>query len=674
MDYGKLFVACVGALLFADATPSHAKDLLDYVIEVVEPDLAPARPLIECLAGGGNAAQCATEAAKKQVPGALSIGPGDERIKKLVRIFEAARDEKWLKVVNEVGQVGTQTIICAISPVQGPAKKPVCDLVGWIISTRAKELEKVYQALKGPDWWALLEVLGTGACQFIPGEGAAGLAKEALCGPLAAALVELKKMSEALSKGVVGGMDALENLVFGNDSHMPYDRYFELFWQPWYHYSTASLLRGNGLGPAVGGVYNRCVDYFDSHNQYRSTAKKTCSDLRSKFTKHVQGFAAAMPIAVEYFFATAVRPTVREFAISTYGKPATGAAPPGENFWVEHICPTNMRARFDFREPDEGRCILLEAKAKKLGKGPFKDLYANLVGACYKEVKQQTIEPTAYALACAEMRPMYKQAIAGEAMWMLGAIGRMKKLGCTTPDQPTAAKSGLVITCQEYAAHSACLSEFHPNGKKHCRMEPLKLTRAGAAEMAGQPVAGALNAAAAGAAPSQPERAAPAGRLKLPSASTVARQAVASSTDIEAEGLLARGKTLLRGGTTVAQPMAGFGPGWSGDAQLFWHGGSPGATLDLLVDVPRDGAWVVEIALTRAPDYGQLSFEVDQHPVAEPFDGYAPAVAGPVVVSLGTFAMQQGQRPVSLKIVGRNAAATGWLVGIDYIRLRPAGN
>lgn len=139
----------------------------------------------------------------------------------------------------------------------------------------------------------------------------------------------------------------------------------------------------------------------------------------------------------------------------------------------------------------------------------------------------------------------------------------------------------------------------------------------------------------------------------------------------EAERLMAAGKAQVGGGQAVAQDMAGFGPGWSNNAQLFWHGGAVGATLDLLIDVPGDGAWVVEIALTQAPDYGQLAFEVDQHPAGQVFDGYAPQVAGPVTVALGSFAMQRGQRLVSLKIVGRNPSSTGFLAGIDRILLSP---
>jgi hypothetical protein len=42
-------------------------------------------------------------------------------------------------------------------------------------------------------------------------------------------------------------------------------------------------------------------------------------------------------------------------------------------------------------------------------------------------------------------------------------------------------------------------------------------------------------------------------------------------------------------------------------------------------------------------------------------------------VLLGIFAMQRGQRPVSLMITGRGGASTGFLVGVDRIRLRPSG-
>ena len=55
---------------------------------------------------------------------------------------------------------------------------------------------------------------------------------------------------------------------------------------------------------------------------------------------------------------------------------------------------------------------------------------------------------------------------------------------------------------------------------------------------------------------------------------------------VEGEDLVKAGKIQTNAGKVVVQPMGGFGPGWSGDAQLFWSGGAVGATLDLTIDVP----------------------------------------------------------------------------------------
>ena len=233
-------------------------------------------------------------------------------------------------------------------------------------------------------------------------------------------------------------------------------------------------------------------------------------------------------------------------------------------------------------------------------------------------------------------------------------------------------KAGPRLSCDTYAAYSDCLGKFHPNGKKYCSTPPVQLLDIRATQAAGPAATDApLAGPVAGAAPPAGQAR---GRLDTGAIAIAAGRLRQDVVSVEAETLLASGRFRLRGGQAAAQPMGGFGPGWSGGAQLFWHDGAPGATLDLLVDVPRDGAWVVEIDLTRAPDYGQLAFEVDQHRVAEGFDGYAPGVAGPATVSLGTFAMQRGERPVSLMITGRGRSSTGFLVGVDRIRLRPSQN
>ena len=568
-------------------------------------------------------------------------------------------------------------------PLGGPLKGPACSVLGWVIANNFKILDQAWHALTGPDWWALFDLMSTAACQFIPGDGAAGYARDALCGPLAEALLAAKQFAEAAANAVVAGADAIENFVFGDDSHMPYSRYYGLYWQPWYHYSTARIWQGDSLGPAVGKVYDRCVDYFDSHNQYRSTAKKTCGDMKKKFDREVKGFADALPVAVDGYFEAVARPAIRAFARHSFGKPKPETLPGQELFVLN--CVFQIRQRFPFPEPDEYRCDLLAAKGKELGNVglvPLGPLYTNMAKSCYSDVAQQTLDPTVWQLACDEMRPRYGQVFAGELLKLMKQIGDLKAMGCTLADPNVVGK--LLLECPTYQQRAECLATLFPDGQKYCTTPPLKISDSIAADqnavISGQPAAVALDAPqgqqAGTAQRQQPSTAQITGRQAQlpppqPGQSTVGRMS-AAPTVLEAERLLAAGKVQVLGGQAVSQDMAGFGPGWSGNAQLFWHGGAAGATLDLLVDVPSDGAWVVEIALTQAPDYGQLAFEVDHHPVRTGFDGYAPRVTGPVTMALGTFAMIKGPRPVSLKISGRNAASTGFLVGVDRVTLQPA--
>ena len=298
-----------------------------------------------------------------------------------------------------------------------------------------------------------------------------------------------------------------------------------------------------------------------------------------------------------------------------------------------------MRKRFPFPEPDDGRCRLLQDQGKKWK--VHQPLFDKLAAACFADVKQQDVQPTVWARACDAMEPRYGQAFAGEALKLIAAMGRLKGEGCVGPSKEEAKKSGLVLTCDNRAGYSACLTELAPDGKKYCRADvPVVFA----------PGRGGARAVERGA-----------GRM------------APGFVDVEAEALVAAGRVQARGGQAVAQAMAGFGPGWSGGAQLFWAGGAVGATLDLIVDVPQAATWSVEVLLTQAPDYGQLQAAVDGNRATARFDGYSPRVSGPVAVTLGTFALPPGPHRVSLMIVGRNRASTGFLAGVDRVRLQRSG-
>lgn len=143
--------------------------------------------------------------------------------------------------------------------------------------------------------------------------------------------------------------------------------------------------------------------------------------------------------------------------------------------------------------------------------------------------------------------------------------------------------------------------------------------------------------------------------------------------EFEGEAFVKSGAFELNGGQARMQEMSGFGSGWSGNAQLFWSDGAPGAVLDLLVDVPADSKYAVEIYMTRAPDFGMLSFEIDGTASVVPFDGMAPQVTTSGPIQLGIFPLKAGQRRVAMMITGKYPQSTNYYVGIDKLRLYPAG-
>jgi hypothetical protein len=141
----------------------------------------------------------------------------------------------------------------------------------------------------------------------------------------------------------------------------------------------------------------------------------------------------------------------------------------------------------------------------------------------------------------------------------------------------------------------------------------------------------------------------------------------------EGEELVKTGSFQVTGGRVGAQLMGGFGAGWSGNAQLLWVDGAVGAVLDLIVNVPANGKYALELHMTRAPDYGIVSVEVAGTPAAKPFFGYRQKVLPSGGYPMGTFPLTAGKQRVGLKIIGKAVESTGFLVGVDKIVLTRVG-
>lgn len=128
-------------------------------------------------------------------------------------------------------------------------------------------------------------------------------------------------------------------------------------------------------------------------------------------------------------------------------------------------------------------------------------------------------------------------------------------------------------------------------------------------------------------------------------------------------------------GKTSVQKMAGFkADKWSGDAQLFWSGGKAGDSLILEFEAKTTGKYDLEAALTMANDYAIVQFGVDDHPLGPKLDFYhSPEVVTSGMQKLGTFELKEGSHRLTIRISGANAfAAPKFMVGLDYIRLKPA--
>lgn len=141
---------------------------------------------------------------------------------------------------------------------------------------------------------------------------------------------------------------------------------------------------------------------------------------------------------------------------------------------------------------------------------------------------------------------------------------------------------------------------------------------------------------------------------------------------IEGESLV--GSAQASAGAVSGQNMSGFGPDWSGGAQLFWQAPDPVDTpirnwphLTFYVNVATDGTYALAIRHTRAPDFGDVRVFVRGTAVAD-LAGYAANVQA-VRVEAGKVKLKAGQNQVVLTVFRRPASSTASFVGLDALEL-----
>ena len=133
------------------------------------------------------------------------------------------------------------------------------------------------------------------------------------------------------------------------------------------------------------------------------------------------------------------------------------------------------------------------------------------------------------------------------------------------------------------------------------------------------------------------------------------------------------GEFLSGDGKARPQDMRGFGKGWSGNSHLLWDG-LVGDSSKVEFEVMKAGKYAVSIQWTMAPDYGQFEVRLNGNLIERKLDLFSPRVDlaklnKPIVLEL-----QAGIQRMDIKLVSGNVKAkkfrsTGYLYGLDYIKL-----
>ena len=475
------------SLAFGLLAPAHADTvdkILGYLAKagVIDPALKDAKPLIDCLVkNNGNANACVNVkslAEQQGKPAAQQFVPDDPKIQGAFQVVHAVQKGDWVRVVEVAGVKVLLPLACDLGlATTGPLKGFVCK----------DAMKKIVAKVAEPAVRELLAVLATGdpakivwkaitlagsvdlACALLPDFPG----KDVPCSVFGKALAEIGGLfvdgAKWGGKIVVDLSDGAENFFFGDDSHMPYDKYYALYWLPWLHYGTTECMKdpkGCGGLPAQNQlIRERCVDYFDSHNQYRKTAKKTCDNMRyNRLTPAARAMAKAMEGAAEAQ-ALQMRPFARTWVVEAVPEAFTLA----RKQTFDSGCQIALRKEFPLPEADPARCEMIKkSPLYKSFKAGFDKAYAS----CTSDAKKQSPSPSAHAAACNQARHTLEKVVEEENATLLTAMQRLVALGCKTPAGWMAAQ-GPRFECKGKLAYENCRAALKAgNEAKRCTYIP----------------------------------------------------------------------------------------------------------------------------------------------------------------------------------------------------------
>ncbi|WP_370383740.1 discoidin domain-containing protein [Catenulispora sp. GAS73] len=113
----------------------------------------------------------------------------------------------------------------------------------------------------------------------------------------------------------------------------------------------------------------------------------------------------------------------------------------------------------------------------------------------------------------------------------------------------------------------------------------------------------------------------------------------------------------------------------SDGAQTFFVGNQLGDVYTLNLTVPTAGYYALGANMTRATNYGQVSYTIDGNALtangAPSFDGYRSSCCDSAYVVLGGAYLTAGQHSLAMTVTGKNAGSTGYNAAVDYLTVAP---
>jgi hypothetical protein len=87
------------------------------------------------------------------------------------------------------------------------------------------------------------------------------------------------------------------------------------------------------------------------------------------------------------------------------------------------------------------------------------------------------------------------------------------------------------------------------------------------------------------------------------------------------------------------------------------------------LDVEDGDTYGISAVFVKSPTSGIVQLSIDGRPLGAPYDEYGTALAASPAVPLGTLALAEGKHILTMTVVGKNAASTDWVGGLDLLVL-----